>query len=160
MDSRLKITAINQLVDEFLNGTLSETEWTHRTHLVVCAHFLSRFEYYDATLRIKLGIIHYNESIGLENTIDRGYHETMTLFWIWAVNIYLEDNKDWTLEDKINGLMDSPFSKKYLPFFFYSEDHIFSRAARTRWVEPDIRILDRESIMTEYPASIWFGDDG
>lgn len=126
---------------------------------MVCAYFLSNYEYHEATLRIKLGIINYNEAIGLENTIERGYHETMTLFWIWAVDAFLEDKKDWSLEDKINALMDSPFSKKYLPFFFYSEDHLFSRAARVRWVGPDDRVLGRESILSEYPDSIWFGDD-
>ena len=150
---------MNQLVKEFISGTLSETEWTHHAHLVVCVHFLSNYEYYDATLRIKLGIINYNESIGLENTIDRGYHETMTLFWIWAVQSYLIDKSDWSLEDKINSLIDSPFSKKYLPFFFYSEDCIFSREARAMWVEPDQRVLDHELILTEYPKSIWYGED-
>lgn len=159
MNSGLKITAINQLVDEFIDGTLSETEWTHHAHLIICAYFLSKYEYYDGVLRIKLGIIHYNESIGLENTIERGYHETMTLFWIWAVQSYLEDKSDWSLEDKINGLINSPFSKKYLPLFFYSEDCIFSRAARVSWVEPDQRVLDRESILNDYPSSIWYGDD-
>ena len=159
MASDLKIAAINHLVEEFMSCNLSETEWTHHAHLIVCAHYLSSYEYYDALLRVKLGIIKYNDSIGLENTIDRGYHETMTLFWVWAVKAYLEDKSDWSLEDKINGLIDSAFSKKHLPFFFYSEDLIFSQKARARWVEPDVRALDREAILNEYPKSIWFGDD-
>lgn len=159
MNSEYKTVAINQLVTEFINGTLPETKWTHRAHLIVCAHFLSSFEYYEAMLLIKRGIIQYNKAIGLENTTERGYHETLTLFWIWAVNTYLEDKKDWTLEDKINGLLDSPFSKKYLPFFFYSEDHLFTGEARAIWIEPDQRSLDRDSILSEYPSSIWYGDD-
>ena len=159
MASRLKIKDINELVNEFISGTLSETEWTHDAHLIVCTHFLSKYEYHDATLRIKLGIIKYNESIGLENTIDRGYHETMTLFWVWTVKAYLENKSTWSLEDKINGLIDSPFSKKYIPFFFYSEELMFSHKARARWVEPDQRGLDRESIIHEFPKSIWYGDD-
>jgi len=159
MNTSLKIADIDLLVSEFVNGTLSETEWTHRAHLIVCAYFLSNYEQYDATLRIKLGIINYNKATGLENTIERGYHETMTLFWVWAVNAYLVDKLEWNLEAKINGLMESPFSKKYLPFFFYTEDLMFSRMARVRWVEPDQRGLNRKSILTEYPTSIWFGDD-
>ena len=157
MDSKYKTAAINQLVHEFINGSLSETEWTHRAHLIVCTYFLSNYEYNDARLRIKLGIINYNQAIGLENTIERGYHETMTLFWIWAVDAFLEDKRKWSLEARINGLMESPFSKKYLPFFFYSEDHIFSRKARVRWVEPDERALDKDAIIEDYPKSMWYG---
>jgi len=155
--SAWNIGEINHLVEQFQKGTLSETEWTHNAHLIICTHFLSSYELYDATLRIKLGIIKYNEAIDLENTIERGYHETMTLFWIWAVGAYLEDKNTWSLEDKINGLLGSSFSKKYLPFFFYSEDHIFSHKARARWVEPDKRVLDGAVIINEYPDSIWYG---
>ena len=83
----------------------------------------------------------------------------MTLFWVWTVKAYLENKSTWSLEDKINGLIDSPFSKKYIPFFFYSEELMFSHKARARWVEPDQRGLDRESIIHEFPKSIWYGDD-
>ena len=155
--SDIKITEINALVAEFIAGSLSKSEWTHHPHLIVCTYFLSKYELFDATLRIKLGIIKYNEAIGLENTIERGYHETLTLFWIWAVSAYLEDKESWSLAAKINGLLGSPFSKKYLPFFFYSEDHIFSRKARARWVDPDERALDKQAIIKEYSKSIWFG---
>jgi len=159
MKSELQIAAINELIAGFISCRLSREEWTHTAHLIVCVHFLSTYEYYDAILRIKLGIIKFNETIGLENSIDRGYHETMTLFWVWVVKAYLEDKSNWGLEDRVNGLLDSPFSKKYLPFFFYSEDLIFSRKARTRWVDPDERALDKQVIIEEFPKSIWFGDD-
>lgn len=149
--------SIQGIVKGFIDGTLPKTEWTHHAHLIICVHHLRTFEFYEATLMIKLGIIKYNDAIGLKNTIDRGYHETMTLFWIWVVDAFLEDHQERTIEEQINVLVDSPFSKKYLPFFFYSEDHIFSKEARTKWVEPDQRPLDKPSILSEYPSSIWYG---
>lgn len=149
--------SIDLLIREFLAGSLSETEWTHHAHLIVCAHHLWNFEHYDATLRIKIGIIKYNEAIGLENTIERGYHETLTLFWIWVVQSFKEKNEasDWVVF--IQNLLNSPYSKKYLPFFFYSEDHIFSPEARATWVEPDVKELVASLIESEYPQSIWYG---
>jgi len=71
---------IDHVVQGFLDGSLPETQWTHEAHLVICAYHLMHHDYYDAILRIKLSIIAYNEAIGLKNTIDRGYHETLTLF--------------------------------------------------------------------------------
>ena len=148
---------IDEIVHGFLNGDLPEPQWTHHAHLVICLYHLMSFEYFDASLRIKLGIISYNESIGLKNTIDRGYHETLTLFWIWAVDAFLVDKKDESIECNLAALLDSPFSKKYLPFFFYTEEHIFSHEARVKWVESDVRKLDRKAIIEEYPVSIWYG---
>ena len=148
---------IDRLVQEFLDGTLSETEWTHQAHLIVCAYHLWKYDEYDATLRIKLGIIKYNEAIGLDNTIDRGYHETMTLFWIWVVRSFIDRYEETDIETIIYELLESPFAKKYLPFFFYSEDCIFSHQARATWIEPDTRRLDSDLIMSEYPQSIWYG---
>jgi len=148
---------IDTVIQGFLDGSLTETQWTHQAHLVICLYHLLTYEFYDATLRIKLGIISYNRAIGLENTIERGYHETLTLFWIWAVNAFLVGKEDGVLESNIHELMESPFSKKYLPFFFYSEDHIFSHEARAKWVEPDERPLNAKAIIEEYPSSIWYG---
>lgn len=148
---------IDRIVQGFLNGDLSETEWTHQAHLLICLHHLMSFDLHDATLRIKLGIIKYNEAIGLANTIERGYHETMTLFWVWVVDAFLADKRDVSIESNFQALIESPFSKKYLPFFFYSEDHIFNQEARVKWMTPDMRPLNSQAIMDEYPDSIWYG---
>ena len=104
------LSSINQLVKQFEQGALSKEEWTHHAHLVVCSYYLYHYNYQEATLRIKLGIIRFNDAVGTENTIDGGYHETLTLFWIWAVNAYITDQSA-TLEELVNGLLNSPYSK-------------------------------------------------
>ena len=159
MSSKIwKAKSINQLIEQFENGSLPKEEWTHHAHLIVCAHYLHHFDLYEATLHIKLGIIRFNEAISIPNTMDGGYHETLTQFWIWAVNAF-KSEFNGQLDEMINRLLSSPHSKKYLPFFFYSEDLLFSPKSRVTWVGPDINPMDASLIISDFPSSIWYGDD-
>ncbi|MBT8220922.1 MAG: hypothetical protein KJP00_13915 [Bacteroidia bacterium] len=146
---------IEQVAYQFDQCTLPEKEWTHQAHLIVSAWNLYKLEYNQAVLKLKLGIARYNESLGNQNTIEHGYHETLTLFWTWAIAGYLDRMCEQNPYQYINDLIRSPFGDKYLPFFFYSEDLLFSAKARVMWVEPDMHDLNHEAILEDYPESIW-----
>jgi len=146
---------VELMAQAFDDCTLPESEWTHHAHLVVGAWNLINLEFYEGTLKFKLGVARYNESLGNSNTITRGYHETLTLFWTWVIKGFINSYPDKDPINQINRLLESPYGDKYLPFFFYTEDLLFSRKARVMWVEPDVRDLNVELIATEYPHSIW-----
>ena len=150
---------IDKLIQGFEAGTLTVDEWDHRAHLIMCLYYLYHLPYYEAVLKIKLGIIHSNKAIGIKESLDRGYHETLTHFWIWAIDAFCQQYKTnrTSLSRLVQSLLDSPYGKKYLPFFFYTEDLLFSNKARVTWVNPDRHPLSAHLITESYPESIWYG---
>lgn len=130
---------IAELVRGFEAGTLPYAEWTHHAHLTVACWYLVCYPYQEAVRRIREGIQNYNEAVGVVTTKDRGYHETMTLFWIRMARHYLTKA---TLECSLVGLMNDlivRYGDKNLPFEYYSQDRLLSWEARAGWMEPDLK---------------------
>ena len=87
---------------------------------------------------MKSAIISYNLSVGGQNTGTGGYHETMTLFWMDVLHIFVNDNAGLSLKDTCNKLLSSTLGSKNLPFNFYTKEIILSPLARARAVAPDL----------------------
>ena len=132
---------IEALVTAFNNCTLSRSEWNHAAHLTVALWYLVRYEEQEAIKQIRDRIKCYNIAMGIKTTKDSGYHETMTLFWVWIVRDYLLVNSH---QDSIlqltNGLIDT-CNNKYLPLQYYTQDLLMSWEARINWVEPNLKPL-------------------
>jgi hypothetical protein len=134
---------IMEIVDGFRNRTLPAPRWTHQAHLTVGLwHVLNRPP--DAVLdEIRRGIIAYNIAVGTPNSDTRGYHETVTAFYVWVIHKYLRNAAaGLTLPDLTNRLLASPFASKSYPFEFYSRERLLSVDARHAWLDPDLRPLD------------------
>lgn len=132
---------IKALVTAFNNCTLSRSEWNHAAHLTVALWYLVRNEEQEAIKQIRARIKGYNAATGIKTTKDSGYHETMTLFWVWMVRHYLSvtSHQDSTLQ-LVNGLIDA-YNNKHLPLQYYSRDLLMSWEARNKWVQPDLKPL-------------------
>lgn len=129
-------------VQAFEARTLPIEQWTHQAHLITAAWYLYHHEQDAATCLLRSGIIAYNVSQGGKNTPTGGYHESITLFWIWAVNAFVAPRKDkQSISDICQELLSSPTGDKGYPFRFYSKDQLMSTKARARWVEPDVKGL-------------------
>jgi hypothetical protein len=134
---------IAEIVEGFRNRTLPAPRWTHQAHLTVGLwHVLNRPS--DVVLdEIRRGIIAYNVAVGTPNSDSRGYHETITAFYVWAIRAYLRNAAAGpTLVEVTNGLLASPYAQKSYPFDFYSRERLLSVAARRAWLDPDLRPLD------------------
>jgi hypothetical protein len=134
---------IMEVVDGFRNRTLPAPRWTHQAHLTVGLwHVLNRPA--DTVLdEIRRGIIAYNEAVGTPNSDTRGYHETVTAFYVWAIRRYLREAAARpALLELTNRLLVSPFASKSYPFEFYSRERLLSVDARHAWLGPDLRPLD------------------
>ncbi|RUT06787.1 hypothetical protein DSM106972_030440 [Dulcicalothrix desertica PCC 7102] len=131
---------IENLVAAFDNCTLAHGEWTHAAHLTVALWYLKNYELQEAVKHISQGIQKYNVAIGIQNTLNSGYHETITLFWIQVVQSFLlsTDAKGSILQ--LANQLVSNFDKN-LPLQYYSYDLLISREARANWVEPDLKAL-------------------
>jgi hypothetical protein len=135
--------AIMGIVDGFRSRTLPAPRWTHQAHLTVGLwHILNRPA--DTVLdEIRRGIIAYNVAVGTPNTDTRGYHETITAFYVWVIRAYLRNaTAGLTLVEMTNGLLASPYAQKSYPFEFYSRDRLLSVAARHAWLDPDLKPLE------------------
>ncbi len=87
------------------------------------------------------GIQRYNAAMGIQQTKNSGYHETITLFWLWIGLWYLAEQRISALAlDEVNQFIQR-CSDPQLPLHYYSRDRLMSWEARTDWVEPDLQPL-------------------
>lgn len=127
------------LVKAFEERTLSKSEWTHAAHLIVGLYYCFNFPFGIAKNLMRDGIYWLNDYHGTPNTGSSGYHETLTLFWLKAVESFLEENK----KEKSLAVLSAKLVEKYnnsrLPLEFYSREVLFSSEARNGYVEPDLK---------------------
>jgi hypothetical protein len=134
---------ILELVSDVQQGTLPRAQWTHAAHLTVALYFLWSSPSDEAIHTIRQGIQHYNRSQEIPSTSTGGYHETITLFWIKIVQYFLRSvAKPDSLRIAANQLIHRYGNPKLL-FEHYSSDYLFSSLARSTWVEPNLKPLDR-----------------
>jgi hypothetical protein len=128
---------ILNLVDNFRNQTLPVHAWTHDAHLVTALWFNKTYEEFEAICYLRSGIITYNVVTGGQNTPEKGYHETLTIFWCKIIREFINKNRELALVDLCDTLFKSEWTSKELPLQFYTRELLFSVKARATWVEPD-----------------------
>lgn len=130
------------LVEGFKKCTLPSAHWTHEAHLITGLWFNYYHSHLEALCYLRSGIISYNVSTGEENTPEKGYHETLTIFWNKVLSRYVDFYQKKTLEQLSKSFLESEWSSKELPFKYYRRDTLFSLKARATWVEPDVMKLE------------------
>jgi hypothetical protein len=155
----LKTEAVGWCDDEFLRQfeacTLPYLHWTHRAHLRVAYIYLTRLGLDGAVPKVTAGIRAYNQSQGIVDTPDSGYHETMTVAWLHLVAamlaLYGPDGSGVAATPAVNGAESSKLSpaerflenqpqlrEKKLLRLFYSRERFCSPEAKYHFVPPDL----------------------
>lgn len=131
---------LTEIVQQFQDYELDPKRWNHEAHLIVALWFLARYPRAEATHYLRTGIISYHSSQGGKHTLERGYHETLTQFWIWAVYQFLQEdqNRELPFEEQVEKLLQSEWGDKKLPWRCYSHDYLMSVEARAYWKEPNL----------------------
>ena len=132
---------IASLIEGFKSRTLPAAHWTHEAHLITGLWFNYNYSELEAICFLRSGIISYNISSGGENTPEKGYHETLTLFWCRILNNFVKKNEGLTLVDLCDKFLKSEWSSKELPLEYYTREVLFSLQARAIWVPPNLRNL-------------------
>lgn len=143
----LTTSEIVTLVDRFQNRELTPAEWTHQAHLIVGSWYVWHHGAERALPLLRASIRALNESLGVANTADSGYHETVTGFYVHMIQVYLAEAgaqleaRDDLPPDLISELLASPLAARTVALQYYSRDLINSQRARREWVEPDVAPL-------------------
>ncbi|QLE58379.1 hypothetical protein [Nostoc sp. TCL26-01] len=136
------IKEIEELINAFEQGTLPSCQWNHHRHLTVALWYLIHYNQQTAIDLIRERIQRYNILMNIETAKNSGYHETMTLFWIYMVKQYLSNiQKNCDFLQLVNELIDR-YANKNLPFPYYSQDLLMSWEARQAWIEPDLNPIN------------------
>ncbi len=116
----------------FHSCEMPEKEWNHRAHLRIAWMMLSRYSIEEAHILMRVGIIRLNAAQGLVETKERGYHETLTRFWLEAVAAVHRAGDTRTLVTEAGNALS-----KDAPLRVYSKERINSVEARARYLAPD-----------------------
>lgn len=135
---------IKDIVEGFCAKTLPKEAWTHEAHLLTGLWHTLTYGKEEALERMRVGIKTYNESVGGINSETSGYHETITVFWMWLLDEFQKDYK--TSHQDITNIYEDYITSRYasreMPFLFYSKERLMSVAGRLGYVAPDLAVLD------------------
>jgi hypothetical protein len=133
---------IENFIVAFEARTLPKPKWTHQAHLIVALWYNLRHSADEALTIVRQAIKRYNEAVGTQNTATSGYHETITIFYMWAVRRHIEDaGPNASLVGLANTLIGGKVAARSFPFEYYSRDLLLSEEARALWVEPDLKAM-------------------
>jgi hypothetical protein len=91
----------------------------------------------EATHIIRARIPAYNIAQGGQNTDDSGYHETLTIFWIWVAAGFLASLPESLPRlEKIGATAERFGHERAFHKRFYEHDVVGDRTARRIWVPP------------------------
>ena len=134
-DSELELEAI---VRGFESCATAETDFPHRSHLVVATWYLNEATVPEALGRMRASILHFLEHYGIEGK----YNETITLFWMIIIERFLRGlDAHLSLLERTNAVVEN-LNDPRLMFAYYSKERLWSPEARREWVDPDLRSLE------------------
>ncbi len=134
-------------VAAFQARTLPFADWTHQAHLATGLwHVMTHGEAAARDL-LREGIKAYNRAVGRVNDDMRGYHETVTMYFVWSAARFLEAGAPEDLAGRVNAYVAGPFGAKDGVFTFWTRERLLSPQARLAWIEPDIRPLDPAALL-------------
>ncbi len=122
-----------------LDRTLPKAEWTHRAHFASAVWILMCRPDLDVDTVLPPAIRAYNESTGVANTEDGGYHETITRASIRAARAFTRRHAGKPPFATCNALMESGLGTSDWLLAYWSRSRLFSREARKMWIAPDLR---------------------
>ena len=125
---------IDHFLSSFESGALPRYCWTHAAHVAMCAARLWNEASVD---QIRQGIQNYNRSQGIVTTQTSGYHETLTLFWVETVRLFMHDARPESRLAAVRGAVKTLGFDSSLPGKRYTFDVFQSIDARQRWIPPD-----------------------
>ena len=113
---------IESLIEKFNTCSLPAEAWTHEAHLAMGIWYLRQYNLTEAMLLVRQRIILFNSSVGGPINFERGYHETLTWFWLKTVEAFLEKfGRDKALLETCNAFLSSEYALRDRALLFYQK---------------------------------------
>ena len=129
-----------ELVAAFESCSLRREQWTHRAHVRVGYLYASQLSLEEAATRMRSGLQALNAVHGTPESVDRGYHETITIAFLRLIRAAIDEHGPFQSSQEFCESRPELLDKNLLSRF-YSRDRIKSLAAKARFVEPDLAPL-------------------
>ncbi len=137
----------DDFLDAFENAAISSDDWTHAAHVRMAWLYLRREASVDAAIaKACAGIPKLNAANDVAPSF---YHETVTHAFMYVVHeciVSAPEIRDW--EDFEKAFPELFDKAKPVLARYYTQDTLFSDAARTTFVAPDIRPFEDNSTRT------------
>ena len=130
-------TEDSDLRAQFESCSLPQGAWTHRAHLRMAYLYALSLALPDSIARIRAAIKRFNASKHVPETLERGYHETITVAFMRLVHHALSTaqspfcNSDEFCDQNPHLLNKDALAKHY------SRELLRSHEAKHKFVEPD-----------------------
>jgi hypothetical protein len=123
-----------EVADAIANGlvvrTLPKSRWTHEGHLLACISLVRRHGAAEALRIMRAAIPPYNEVTGVANTTTGGYHDTITVYYVWAVDRLVAEGAS------TSAILRHPSVERESLLRWWDRSTLMSPAARAGWVPP------------------------
>src|SRR5689334_23383349 len=121
----------------FEDGSLRADDWHHREHIKVAYLLLRNFPLTVAIDRMRAGLKKLNDAQGVPDSLERGYHETITQAWMRLVDFTLHESGPAADADQF--FQDHPeLAQPKTLRLFYSKQRLMSAQAKAEYLTPDL----------------------
>lgn len=124
------VVAADAIADAMTACRLPKSEWTHEAHVQAGLSLVLRMGASRALATLREAIPRYNISTNTPNTDTGGYHDTLTVYYVWAIDELLRDGIS------PENVVSQPLVSRAAALNFWERDELFSVDARRHWVAP------------------------
>lgn len=129
-----------ELLARFEDCTLPAEQWHHAEHIRIAYLYLRQHDFPEALNRMRAGLKALNTAQNVPESLDRGYHETLTRGWLQLVHVMLAEYG--SAESSLAFLEAHPeLSQRKALRLFYSRDRLMSWEAKREFLAPDLAPL-------------------
>jgi hypothetical protein len=134
---------VERVVRGFEDCETRPEDFTHAAHLTVALWYLRQSGMREATTKMRQNLLRF-----INHYKEQGYNETITVFWLRVVRRFMEAAPAEEGEGRGRSMMElanklaATYNDSRLIYNYYSKELLSTQAAKTDWVEPDLRPLD------------------
>lgn len=131
-------------IKAFESQSIPPEAWNHRAHLTIAYLYLRAHPFEAAADRMRAGIKALNAAHGTPESLDRGYHETLTIAWLRVLDAMIRAHGPGAGPDDF--LDSQPYLlNRLLLRLYYSRGRIMTHQAKRDFVEPDLAPLPSDA---------------